>query len=188
MLKSFKQKLKEMFTDQMVELKTILMAELLADGTEIEIDETTMVASYIVDGVLGERLAEGTYDLADGSKLEVGVDGIAKPKVDQPSDLPTDPSQMESTETVLEVVEQEQVKQEDQFQLIEEFANKNMVLESEKIALQEQLNLQTEKFNQISKELEELKKTSIDKLEKFHATQKTLSEKKVTTWADRLNK
>lgn len=178
MLKSFKQKLKEMFTDQMVELKTILMAELLADGTEIEVDETTMVASYIVDGVIGEKLAEGTYDLADGSKLEVGVDGIVKPKVTE--EVIVEDTEMEATETVLETVEQEEVKQdevkqEDQFQLIEEFANKNMVLESEKIALQEQLNSQTEKFNQLSKELEDLKKTSIEKLEKYKSIEKPVN-------------
>lgn len=178
MLKSFKQKLKEMFTDQMVELKTILMAELLADGTEIEVDETTMVASYIVDGVIGEKLAEGTYDLADGSKLEVGVDGIVKPKVTE--EVIVEDTEMEATETVLETVEQEEVKQdevkqEDQFQLIEEFANKNMALEAEKVSLQEQLNSQTEKFNQLSKELEDLKKTSIEKLEKYKSIEKPVN-------------
>jgi hypothetical protein len=164
----------------MFNAKVALSEVTLEDGSIIEIDDTTMIASKLLPDNTLEVLAEGTYRLMDGTDLVVGPDGVVQPQVD-PNAQP-----VAQEEIVAEEVKQESISE--FTSQIETFANKNMILENEKIALQEQLNLQTEKFNALALELENLKKTSIEKLQDKFQTENLKENKKGRTWADVLNK
>jgi len=122
----------------------------LEDGSIIEIDDTTMVASKLLPDNTLEVLAEGSYKLMDGTDLVVGADGIVQPNIEE-----TVPNDMISASTESEV---------SQFaSQIEVFSNKNIALEAKNQELVLKLEEQTNKLNELTTELEKIKSTSVEK-------------------------
>jgi hypothetical protein len=140
--------------------KTYLSELTLEDGTMVEIDDTTMVASKMLEDGTMEVLAEGTYKLMDGTELVVGPNGVVQPQVAAPAE---------------EIAAEEAPSE--QFSL------------EEKIALETKVTELTSKFEELNAKYEDLLKTSVEKfksvekvivdkpLTQLEAVQKQLKEK-----------
>ncbi|CAB4154586.1 hypothetical protein UFOVP648_17 [uncultured Caudovirales phage] len=148
--------MKNSFLKSLVEFvfqaKVALSEVTLEDGTMVEIDEETMVASKMLEDGSMEVLAEGTYKLMDGSELVVGPNGVVEPQVSAPVEVPAE-----------EIVAEEVVT--------EQFTLEN------KIALESQVSELTSKFEELNAKYEELLKTSV---EKFKSVERVISEKPLT--------
>jgi hypothetical protein len=132
--------------------KTYLSELTLEDGTMVEIDDTTMVASKMLEDGTMEVLAEGTYKLMDGSDLVVGPEGVVQPQVETPAEAPAE-------EIAAEVVPSEQFSLE------------------QKIALESKVTELTSKFEELNAKYEVLLKTSV---EKFKSVEKVIVDKPLT--------
>jgi hypothetical protein len=141
--------------------KTYLSELTLEDGTMVEIDDTTMVASKMLEDGTMEVLAEGTYKLMDGTDLVVGPNGVVEPQVAAPAEAPIAAEEVPSEQFSLE----------------------------QKVALESKVTELTSKFEELNAKYEVLLKTSVEKfksvekvivdkpLTKLEAVQKQLKEK-----------
>lgn len=134
------------------ESKTYLSELTLEDGSLIEIDDQTMVASKVLESGEMEVLAEGTYKLMDGSELVVGPEGVVQPQVEAPAEAPAEEIAAEQVVT-------------DQFSL------------EQKIALESKVTELTSKFEELNAKYEVLLKTSV---EKFKSVEKVIVDKPLT--------
>jgi len=132
--------------------KTYLSELTLEDGTMVEIDDTTMVASKMLEDGTMEVLAEGTYKLMDGSDLVVGPEGKVEPQVEVPAEAPAE-------EIAAEEVSSEQFSLE------------------QKVALESKVIELTSKFEELNAKYEVLLKTSV---EKFKSVEKVIEDKPLT--------
>jgi hypothetical protein len=132
--------------------KTYLAELTLDDGTMIEINEETMVASKVLEDGSLEVLSEGTYKLMDGSDLVVGPEGVVQPQVETPAEAPAE-------EIAAEEVPSEQFSLE------------------EKVALESKVIELTSKFEELNAKYEVLLKTSV---EKFKSVEKVIVDKPLT--------
>ena len=136
--------------------KTYLAELTLDDGTMIEIDDQTMVASKMLENGEMEVLKEGTYKLMDGTELVVGPEGKVEPQVEKPAEAPA--------EVAAEEIAAEEVSSE-QFSL------------EEKVALESKVTELTSKFEELNAKYEVLLKTSV---EKFKSVEKVIEDKPLT--------
>ena len=132
--------------------KTYLSELTLEDGTMVEIDDQTMVASKMLEDGTMEVLAEGTYKLMDGSDLVVGPNGVVQPQVVAPAEAPAE-------EIAAEEVPSEQFSLE------------------QKVALESKVIELTSKFEELNAKYEVLLKTSV---EKFKSVEKVIVDKPLT--------
>lgn len=139
--------------------KTYLSELTLEDGTMVEIDDQTMVASKMLEDGSMEVLAEGTYKLMDGSELVVGPEGVVQPQVEAPAEAPAEEIAAEEVPIAAEEVPSEQFSLE------------------EKFALESKVNELTSKFEELNAKYEVLLKTSV---EKFKSVEKVIVDKPLT--------
>jgi len=145
------QKLTKKIMDFITDVKTELTVQLLEDGRSIEIDETTLEVFMLnEDGTRGEVAPDGEYILADGTKITV-IEGKLDEVVAEPI-----PSQdmVNEAETLSEDLSEVNATLSSQ---LSELTNKNVKLESE-------FKLANEKIVELTKQLEDLKIKSVEKI------------------------